>query len=109
MLILILFLVVGGVMVYLAQNNLMQVTLHVGAYAFTGIPLFYVIVGSLLIGLGLAYVIQLVNSVFTTLSMFGKDHAIKRSKGEIAELTKRIRQLELENERLKHSSDINNS
>lgn len=106
MLILILFLVVGSVMVYLAQNNLMLVTLHLGKYVFSGIPLFYIIIGSLLTGLGLAYLIYLVNSIFTAFTMHGKDNKIKQTKSEIVDLTKQIHQLELENERLKNNSTV---
>ncbi len=104
MLILILLLVVGGVMVYLAQNNLTLVSLHLGTYVFSGIPLFYIIVGSLLIGLGLAYLIYLVNSILAAFVMHGKDNKIKREESEIVDLTKRIHQLELENEKLKNNS-----
>lgn len=104
MITLILFLVVGSVMAYLAQNNLVQVTLHLGTYVFSGIPLFYIIIGSLLTGLGLAYFIQLFNSFFTALTMRGKDSKIKQDKSDIADLTKRVHQLELENERLKNNS-----
>ncbi len=106
MLILILFLVVGGVMVYLAQNNLALVTLHLGTYVISDIPLFYVIVGSLLTGLGLAYFIYLVNSVFTALAMRRKDNKIRQAKGENVDLTKQVHQLELENERLKNNTTV---
>ncbi len=104
MLILILLLVVGGAMVYLAQNNLMLVTLYLGKYAFSDIPLFYIIIGSLLVGLGLAYLIYLVNSIFTAFTMHRKDTKIKHGESEIVDLTKQIHQLELENERLKNNS-----
>jgi uncharacterized membrane protein len=104
--ILILLLVVGAVMAYLAQNNLMLVPLHFGTYAFSDIPLFYIIIGSLLTGLGLAYLIYLVNSIFTAFSMHRKDTAIKHGKSDIVDLTKRIHQLELENERLKNNSAL---
>lgn len=106
MLILIFLLVVGSIMVYLAQNNLMLVPLHVGTYVFSDIPLFYIIIGSLLTGLGLAYLIYLFNSIFTAISMHGKDNTIKRGKSDIVDLTKRIHQLELENERLKNNSTV---
>jgi hypothetical protein len=36
--------------------------------------------------------------------MHGKDNKIKKSNNEIADLTKRIHQLELENEKLKRNS-----
>ena len=102
--ILILLLVVGAVMVYLAQNNLMPVTLYLGAYVLSDIPLFYIIIGSLLVGLGLAYLMYLVNSVFTAFAMRGKDNKIKQGKSDIVDLTKQIHKLELENERLKNNS-----
>lgn len=106
MITLILILLVGGVFVYLAQNNLGPVTLHLGATVITDIPLFYVIIGSLLTGLVLAYLIHLVNAVFIAFSMHRKDTAIKHGKSDIVDLTKRIHQLELENERLKNNSTI---
>lgn len=104
--ILILLLVVGAVMVYLAQNNLMPVTMHLGATVITNIPLFYVIIGSLLTGLVLAYFIYLINSIFTAFTMHGKDNKIKQGKSDIVDLTKQIHKLELENERLKNNSTV---
>lgn len=106
MLILILLLIVGSIMVYVAQNNLMLVTLHLGTYAFSDLPLFYIIVGSLLTGLGLAYFIFLVNSIFTAFTMHKKDKTIKQTSSDVVDLTKQIHQLELENERLKNNSTI---
>jgi lipopolysaccharide assembly protein A len=104
MLILITLLIIGSVMVYLAQNNLTPVALHLGANVFSGIPLFYIIIGSLLIGLGLSYLLSTVNTIISGFKMRRKDSAIKRSNTDIVNLTKRIHQLELENERLKNNS-----
>lgn len=103
---LILLLITGAVMAYLAQNNLIPVTLHFGRYVFPGIPLFYIIIGSFVMGLALAYLTHLVNAIFTTFAMYGKDNKIKQTKGEVVNLTKRIHQLELENERLKNNSTV---
>ncbi len=104
MLKLIFLFIVGAVFVYLAQNNLAQVTLHLGTYVFSDIPLFYIIIGSILAGLGLAYLIHLINAIFIAISMHGKDNKIKQDKDEIIDLTKRIHQLELENEKLKNNA-----
>jgi hypothetical protein len=93
-------------MAYLAQNNLTHVTVHFASYVFSEIPLFYVIMGSLLAGLGLSYVMQIVRSVFTSFTIMSKNNTIKRGTGEIADLTKRIHKLELENERLRTQSTI---
>ena len=91
-------------MVYLAQNNFVPVSLHLGSTVFSDIPLFYVIIGSVLVGFCLAYLIYLINSIFVLFSIHGKDSKIKKSTNEIADLTKRIHQLELENEKLKRNS-----
>lgn len=101
---LILLFVVGSAMAYLSQNNLMLVPLHLGAYTLSDIPLFYIIIGSLLTGLGLAFLIYLVNSIFTAFAMHEKDNKIKQGNSDIVSLTKRIHQLELENERLKNNT-----
>lgn len=104
--IVILLLAGGAFMAYLAQNNLMLVPLHLGPYVFSDIPLFYVIVGSVLTGLIFAYLVYLVNSIFLSFSMHQKDNKIKEAKNEIVDLTKRVHQLELENERIKNNSTV---
>lgn len=93
-------------MVYLAQNNFMLVTLHLGKYTFSNIPLFYIIIGSLLVGLGSSQLVFLVNSIFTTFTMYRKDNKIKETKDEVVNLTKQIHRLELENERLKNNTTV---
>jgi hypothetical protein len=103
---LILLLVLGSGMAYLSQNNFMVVSLHLGGYEFSGIPLFYIIIGSLVTGLVLAYLLYLVNSIFIAYTMHQKDNNIKQGKSDVVDLTKRIHQLELENERLKNNSTI---
>ena len=97
MLILILLLIFGGLMVYLAQ---------VGTTYFATFPLFYVIMGSLLTGLLLSYTAYVINSIFVALKMRGKNKEIKQGESDIVDLTKRIHQLELENEKLKNNSAI---
>lgn len=106
MITLILILLIGSVFVYLAQNNLTPVTLHLGSVVVSDLPLFYVISGSLLTGLILAYLFYLINSIFIGFSMRKKDHAIKETKNQIAELTKQIHKLEIENEGLRSASGI---
>lgn len=106
MFILILFLILGSMMVYLAQNNLSPVNVYLGPYLFSDIPLFFVMIGSLLAGLVLTYLIYLINSIFIGFTIRGKDKKIKQKKSEIVDLTKRIHQLELENEELKNNSTI---
>ncbi|MFZ3069279.1 MAG: LapA family protein [Microgenomates group bacterium] len=103
MLILILFLVVGSILVYISRFNFVPVSVNLGIVSISDIPLFYVIVGSLIIGLVLSYIVYLFNSISTSFTLRGKDKEIKKNKDEVLELTKRVHQLELDNEKLKHS------
>lgn len=104
MLILILFLIIGSGLVYISKFNFTPVSLNLGAYVLPDIPLFYVIIGSLVIGLILSYLVYLIRAISISFTLYGKNKEIKRDKDEILELTRRIHQLELENEKLKHLS-----
>lgn len=106
MLTLILLLLVGSLLAYLSQYNLTQVSVNFGPYIFQNIPLFYVIVGSLATGLILSYLIYLIEKLSTSLELRSKENEIKKTKDEVLELTKRVHQLELENEKLKHMPAI---
>lgn len=103
---LIIFLVVGSILVYISKFNFLPVSVNLGVYVLNDIPLFYVIIGSLLIGIILSYVLYLVHSISTSFKLRGKNKEIKKDKDEVLELTKRVHQLELENEKLKHSKSV---
>lgn len=100
MLILILSLIVGSLLVYISKYNFQPVSVNLGFTVFSGIPLFYIIVGSLVIGLVLSYLVSLIQSISTSFILHGKNVEIKRNKDEVLELTKRVHQLEIKNEKL---------
>lgn len=102
MLIFILLLLLGAAMAYLSKFNAMPVSVNFGSYVLEDIPLFYVIIASLLIGLFLSYAVYLVD----TLTIRGKNKELKKNQQEALQLSKRIHQLELENERLKNGSIV---
>lgn len=81
----------------------MPVSVHLGQYVLSDVPLFYVIICSLVLGLILSYVIYFIHDISTSWILRGKVNEIKKNKDEVLELTKRVHQLELENEKLKHS------
>lgn len=103
MLVLILFLIVGSVLVYISKFNFVPVTVNLGFYTFTNIPLFYVIVASVIFGLVLSYFVYLIRSISTFFTMRGKNKEIKENKEEVLELTKNVHKLELENEKQKNN------
>ncbi len=103
MLLLILLLIAGSILAYISKYNLTPVSVNVGPYIFSDVPLFYVIVGSLLIGLILSSILHLSRDISSSWTLRGKKNEIKKNKDEVLELTKRIHHLELENEKLKHA------
>jgi lipopolysaccharide assembly protein A len=109
MLILILLLVVGSFLVYISKYNFALVSVNLGMTVIDNVPLFYVIVASVVFGLILSYLVHLVGAISTSWTLRGKDNQIKKDKGEILELTRRVHQLELENEKQKNIGGIESS
>lgn len=105
MLILILLLVVGSVLVYISKYNFVPVTVNLGLYTFSSIPLFYVIVASVIFGLVLSYLVYLVHDISTSFTLRGKNKEIKKEKDEVFELTKNVHQLELAKEKQKNNNN----
>jgi hypothetical protein len=63
--------------------------------------------GSLLIGLVLSYLIQLLRNITIYWEMRGKSKEIEVAKEEILDLTKTVHKLEIENVKLKQSGPEN--
>jgi len=78
MLILILLLVVGSILVYISKYNFVPVTVNLGLYTFSDIPLFYVIVASVIFGLVLSYLFYLVHAISNSFTLRGKNKEIKK-------------------------------
>jgi len=103
-------LVVFGIGVaYFATQNTQPTSIILAGYPISGTPLYLIVLGSLLLGFVVSWIISLVDVISSALKIHGKDSTIKDSNKQIAELTKRVHQVELENERLKgetgHPSD----
>lgn len=111
MLQIIIMLVAGSVLAYISKFNMNKTTVNLGGYVIGDIPLFYVIITSVLAGMILSYLFQLIHQLSHFMILRGKKKEIKIGKEENVDLTKRVHQLEIENERLKNASsepsDIN--
>lgn len=103
MLNIIFLLIAGSALTYISKYNLEPVSVNLGIYNIPSIPLFYVIVGSVLFGIILSYIMQLLRNIFTYFEIRGKSRQIKSGQEEILDLTKTVHQLELQNEKLKHT------
>ncbi len=95
----------GLVIAFFATQNTAVISLKFLNYQIPGIPTYIVVVGTLLVGLFLSWIISFVNDIATGFTMRGKDSKIKDYGKENTELLKLNHQLELENTRLKAETD----
>lgn len=91
---------------YLATQNTTGVTLQAGGYALIGIPLYLVVLGSLLVGLFMAFFMSSVGWISSAMTIRGKENRIRQTEGEADTLRQQIHKLELENSRLKGEHKI---
>ncbi len=100
MLALIFTVIFGIIIAYFATQNTTSIGLHFASYSWSGIPVYLVVLLSLLIGLLFAWLLHVLTSISSSLTIRGKDHALTDLKRENSELTKQVHQLELENSKL---------
>lgn len=103
---LIFLLLIGSALAYISKYNLELISVNLGQYTITGIPFFYVIVGSVLLGLIIAYLMQLFGNISNAFILRSNQKIIKSGQTEVLELTKRVHQLELENEKIKNGTVV---
>lgn len=109
MLAVILTLLVGSLLVYISRYNFQPVSVNLGFTVFSDIPLFFVILGSLVAGLVLSYLASIIQSISTSFILHGKNVEIRKNKNEVLELTKTVHQLEIKNEKLGKDSEIDSN
>jgi uncharacterized integral membrane protein len=101
MLALLIAVVFGLAVGYFATQNITPVTIRLAEYAIEEVPLYVVIVGSMLVGLLIAWILYIARSVSSTITIYGKDSEVKKARQAAADLEHRVQELEVENARLK--------
>lgn len=94
----------AGIFSYFATQNSTPVTVMFGPYIFPNLPLYFVILISIIATLLISGFLYILKSLSSSFKIHKKDDDLKNARNEVAELTKEIHKLELENTRLK--SDI---
>ena len=92
--------IIGLGVAYFAIQNTGSVTIQLDGAVWRDIPLYLVVVGSLLIGVFIAGFLSFIRSLSSRFALRGKDHALAEANKTIGDLTKRVHQLELENTKL---------
>ena len=101
MLVLLVAVISGVAIAYFGMQNISPVTIRLNDYVWNDVPLYLVIVGSLFVGLFIAWILYFARSVSSTLTIYGKDRAMKKAKHTVAGLEQRVHELEVEKAGLK--------
>lgn len=96
-----------GIGLFSTQNT-QAASVTFAQYTFSNIPMYLIILGAILSGIFVSWIISLVGFVSSFFTLHGKESKIKEAKREITDLTKRVHELELENERLKAENNQGN-
>ena len=86
-------------------QNTDGVTLVLANTTWPDIPLYVIALGSLLLGLMIAWGFNIIQSISSSLTIHEKDAKVKDLKKQVAQMTKEIHQLELKNAKLETKED----
>jgi uncharacterized integral membrane protein len=101
MLVLLVAVISGVAIANFGMQNISPVTIRLNEYVWDDVPLYLVIVGSLVVGLFMACSRYFARAVSSTLTIYGKDRAMKKAKHTVADLEHRVQELEAEKALLK--------
>lgn len=87
-----------------ATQNTTNISIILFGYPLKEVPIYIIVSGSLLLGLFLSFIINFINSIFTSFRMHGKDIKIKQTNKTVVDLNKRNRELEMEIVKLRERS-----
>src|SRR5690348_5985424 len=93
--------ILGLGIAFFALQNAISVPITLGSYHFASIPLYFVAIGALLLGLFVAWIINLFSSIGNTFLFHRQNNRIKENDRIIQDLRDKIHNLELENARLR--------
>lgn len=83
-----------GIALFATQNTGV-IHIVLGSYVLTGIPLYVIVVGSILLGVLVSWLISIVNTFSTLFTLHTKDVMLKRSQKIINDLQEKNRALEM--------------
>ena len=101
MLAIILSIIIAVIIAFLVTMDASSVNLYFGTTTLAGIPLFFVVFVSIIIGVLLASVTTIKNLIESKLTIFGKNSDLKKSYKISGQLQEKINKLEEEKSNLK--------
>ncbi|HSX40531.1 MAG TPA: lipopolysaccharide assembly protein LapA domain-containing protein [Candidatus Saccharimonadales bacterium] len=101
MLMLLVIAITGLGFAYLATQNNMWVTVNLTQYTQFHMPLWTVVLGALLIGFFISWVLSLIDSISNSVALHQRENKIRATSREVGTLEDRVHDLEVENAKLK--------
>jgi uncharacterized integral membrane protein len=93
--------ILGVVFSIFATQNTNTTSLTMGTTTLTDIPLYLVALGALLVGLAIASLISIADSIVSSIDGFARNREIKQTYQTADQLSTRVHELEIENARLR--------
>lgn len=95
----------ASIAAYFATQNNRFIDINFLSYTLHGVPLYLVVLISVLIGLSLSWFISLIGEVSSLFALQDKENKLRRTKQNNVELLKQIHELQVENARLKAKTE----
>jgi uncharacterized integral membrane protein len=109
---LILIVILGLGMALFAQQNTQTVSLTVGLYSFAAVPIYVVVILSVLVGLFVAWILSVMDFFSHSVTLRRKDSALGTAERRVATLEEKLADLRDENARLrgeKHAAETHHT
>lgn len=102
---LILAIIVGLGVAFFSVQNTHGVTMTLANYSLTDIPLFIIVLASILVGLFVGFIMNIFQALSASFKIHGKDVAVKNANHIIADLKKKLDDVQIENNLLREKID----
>lgn len=96
----------GFIFALFATQNTSPASIAAGPWKLNNVPVYWIVLGSLLGGLFISWVINFFESVAAGLALSRKEKELKRSTQSVNELNQKIQFLEVENAQLKKEEPL---
>lgn len=96
----ILTIIIGFGIAYLSSTSISSISITLGNYTYSNIPLTAITLSTYLIGMVLAWIIEVPQTIATALKIIGFGRTIKSGDNTIIQLQSKIQKLEIENSKL---------
>lgn len=106
---LLLAVIIGTGFAIVATQNTTNVVIHLGNYTWSHIPLYAVAIGSLFIGLAIAFLLHIFDWAASSLNLHRKELRAHKAESTVADLQTRIHELEEQNTDLRarvHDTEV---